>query len=375
MRLNLAETTIYSIGLGLFTLFLSPCLFAAEQALILSQSNVDLNSLSDEKIITVRYVTDPSGQKATGLGVKMFFDSSRLSIEYLKVEMLENLVGVTDSSDLFQEDLEDQDSDPSTDLVAIVAYLDLNGSWPNTSEMSSLFEFSVKPRDARLSGLSTINFLSTPGVGFISNANFLAVNVLFAADYDGDGLLDQVDQDDDNDGVLDVDDDLPFDPSESVDTDGDGIGNNKDIDDDGDGFDDLVESAKGTDPLDPTSCPECFSLDIDKNGQVAPLTDGLIIMRFLFGFSGTSLISDALGADAQRATAAEIDAYLSSSSLHLDVDGDGEIKPLTDGVLLIRYFFGFRGYSLIDDVVSNSAERRTAEDISAYISSMLPGEG
>jgi PAS domain S-box-containing protein len=44
----------------------------------------------------------------------------------------------------------------------------------------------------------------------------------------GDGVPDCVDTDDDNDGVLDVDDAFPFDPTESVDTDGDGTGNNAD---------------------------------------------------------------------------------------------------------------------------------------------------
>ena len=45
--------------------------------------------------------------------------------------------------------------------------------------------------------------------------------------------------DDDNDGVLNVNDAFPQDPDESVDTDGDGIGNNADTDDDNDGVSDI----------------------------------------------------------------------------------------------------------------------------------------
>ena len=45
--------------------------------------------------------------------------------------------------------------------------------------------------------------------------------------------------DDDNDGVLNVNDAFPQDPDESVDTDGDGIGNNADTDDDNDGVSDV----------------------------------------------------------------------------------------------------------------------------------------
>ena len=56
-----------------------------------------------------------------------------------------------------------------------------------------------------------------------------------------------VDEDSDADGVLDLDDDVPLDASESVDTDDDGIGNNADPDDDNDGVDDADDAF----PLDP----------------------------------------------------------------------------------------------------------------------------
>ena len=51
-------------------------------------------------------------------------------------------------------------------------------------------------------------------------------------DTDNDGVDNSADADDDNDGVLDVNDAFPLDVSESVDTDSDGVGNNADNDDD-----------------------------------------------------------------------------------------------------------------------------------------------
>ncbi|WOH35801.1 PQQ-binding-like beta-propeller repeat protein [Thalassotalea fonticola] len=54
-------------------------------------------------------------------------------------------------------------------------------------------------------------------------------------DSDNDGLVNNVDDDDDNDGVLDEDDTFPLDSTESIDTDLDGLGNNIDGDDDNDG--------------------------------------------------------------------------------------------------------------------------------------------
>ena len=53
-------------------------------------------------------------------------------------------------------------------------------------------------------------------------------------------------------------------------------------------------------------------LDIDANGQVHALTDGLIVLRYMFGFTGDELISDAIAESATRTTAAEIEAYLAA---------------------------------------------------------------
>ena len=54
-------------------------------------------------------------------------------------------------------------------------------------------------------------------------------------DTDLDGLIDSLDEDDDGDGIADIDDDFPLNPYESLDFDQDGIGNNSDNDDDNDG--------------------------------------------------------------------------------------------------------------------------------------------
>ncbi|MDE0451683.1 MAG: thrombospondin type 3 repeat-containing protein [Gammaproteobacteria bacterium] len=66
-------------------------------------------------------------------------------------------------------------------------------------------------------------------------------------DTDDDGVGDNADADDDNDGVEDDADAFPLDPNESVDTDGDGIGDNADSDDDNDGILDADDPC----PLDP----------------------------------------------------------------------------------------------------------------------------
>jgi hypothetical protein len=53
-------------------------------------------------------------------------------------------------------------------------------------------------------------------------------------------------------------------------------------------------------------------LDIDGNGDVAPLTDGLLVLRYLFGFTGTTLTGGAVANDCTRCNAAAIEPYLQS---------------------------------------------------------------
>lgn len=61
-------------------------------------------------------------------------------------------------------------------------------------------------------------------------------------DFDGDGMHDGIDWDDDEDGYEDDDDRFPFDPNEWRDNDSDGIGDNGDTDDDNDGVADGDDS-------------------------------------------------------------------------------------------------------------------------------------
>ena len=56
----------------------------------------------------------------------------------------------------------------------------------------------------------------------------------------------------------------------------------------------------------------------------------------------------------------------------MDIDRDGESKPLTDGLLLIRYLFGFSCDSLISDAFGSGAERDKADEVEAYIKERVP---
>jgi transcription antitermination factor NusG len=56
----------------------------------------------------------------------------------------------------------------------------------------------------------------------------------------------------------------------------------------------------------------------------------------------------------------------------LDIDQNGSFDALTDGLILLRYAFGLRGGSLIDGVIDTNANRTTAAEIEAHIQSLVP---
>ena len=55
-----------------------------------------------------------------------------------------------------------------------------------------------------------------------------------------------------------------------------------------------------------------------------------------------------------------------------DIDGNGTQDALTDGLLILRYSFGLTGDSLISGVVAEDATRTTAEEIEAYLATLMP---
>ena len=114
------------------------------------------------------------------------------------------------------------------------------------------------------------------------------------------------------------------------------------------------------------------ALDVDGNGKYDALTDGLIVLRWLFGLSGQPLVNGAIGSGAVRALPADIVAWLDPRRAAFDVDGNNNTDALTDGLMILRYMFGLRGAPLISGAIGNGANRATAPLIEAYISRLMP---
>ena len=112
------------------------------------------------------------------------------------------------------------------------------------------------------------------------------------------------------------------------------------------------------------------ALDVDDNTGCDALTDGLMALRYLFGLTGPALVAGALGPLPGRSSESAIGGFLADMRPALDVDGNGQADALTDGLLAIRYLFGLRGDSLIAGAVGPDAIRDTAPDIEAKIATL-----
>ncbi|MDD5055196.1 MAG: DUF4215 domain-containing protein [Candidatus Peribacteraceae bacterium] len=91
------------------------------------------------------------------------------------------------------------------------------------------------------------------------------------------------------------------------------------------------------------------TLDIDNNGAFDALSDGILVQRYFSGIRGTALIDGAIGNGATRTNAVEIEGQLSQNAQSLDIDGNGQTTGSEDGVLILRYLFGFTGEALVGE--------------------------
>jgi hypothetical protein len=111
--------------------------------------------------------------------------------------------------------------------------------------------------------------------------------------------------------------------------------------------------------------PSC-NMDVDGDGASLAATDGTIILRRMLGVSGDALI---VGATHRCVpfTAVGVSNRINLSGY--DLDGNGQVDPSTDGVMLLRVMLGIRGDSVTVGAVGNAATRTTWNQIRDYLSS------
>jgi PKD repeat protein len=115
------------------------------------------------------------------------------------------------------------------------------------------------------------------------------------------------------------------------------------------------------------------NLDVDLNGHVTGMSDGLIVLRYLFDFRGPPLVAKILGQNAQRTDPNQIAAFLASSlSTMLDIDANGRSLGMSDGIILLRYLFDFQGPPLVNNALGAGATRTDPAEVLAFLDSYMP---
>ncbi len=109
------------------------------------------------------------------------------------------------------------------------------------------------------------------------------------------------------------------------------------------------------------------NLDVDGNGVVDALTDGLLIARAANGVRGARLVRDALGAGATRTRPEDILEYITANQETYDVDGDGVLDGPSDGVMLMRWLFGLEGEAVTENAVHANSLRKNWNAVRAHL--------
>ena len=113
-------------------------------------------------------------------------------------------------------------------------------------------------------------------------------------------------------------------------------------------------------------------MDLDGNTKYDALSDGMLLVRSMFGLEGDVLINGSIASDAAYISSTDILNRIELLGDLRDIDGNGDIDALTDGLLVVRHLFGLEGEALIAGVIAENATRVTAAEIEIYLEILAP---
>jgi hypothetical protein len=111
-------------------------------------------------------------------------------------------------------------------------------------------------------------------------------------------------------------------------------------------------------------------LDINDDNAYTPEIDGVLVLRYLFGLRGTAL-TNGLSLTGLRTNPTQIETYLASIVPYLDVDSNGVVDGVTDGLLILRQLITPAGPLQNQNATGVGATRTTA-DVRNYILTLRP---
>jgi hypothetical protein len=117
----------------------------------------------------------------------------------------------------------------------------------------------------------------------------------------------------------------------------------------------------------PAAARPC-ALDADGDGSVRAMTDGVMILRNMLSLTDTTTIAlnIALLANATRRTSADVATFLWSSNP--DIDGDGQRTAAVDGLILLRSLLGMTSDAVTNGIsFPSNAVRKDWSALRAYL--------
>ena len=177
--MNLREKTVV---LSFVCLFASASLDAAQQTLTTSPASLAVEAGATALDVTVSYDTDPADARTAGVGISVFFDSSRLSLVSLTALYGTDLLQATSTPSSVGNDTSNLDGDSATDKRALIAYASLDTLWPSVGVVRPIELFSVRfdAVSATWTGTTPINVRATTLASGYSASN-PSVAVTFSA--------------------------------------------------------------------------------------------------------------------------------------------------------------------------------------------------
>jgi hypothetical protein len=387
----------------------SPANLSNKQAVYVADSR----TVGSQKLVTIGYAS--SDDSLTGLGVRVHYDSSVLTLSEI-TDVLQTDIIIAPQGDYVVADTDDRDNNPNTDTYINASWVSLFGSWPGASpiELYTL-TFDIIGYEAPIQPKQLISVANTPR-GIMGKTSVLEIaydttdnnNQLsglgLRVHFDSSllsfkGTTDIIEQD------IIVNGEGPF--NDSADLDNDPLTDqymsfgwaslfnnwpdtnlptilmNMAFD---------VSNSFGIDSISSTNInftdsaftsgyefnAETYSMEIlkatwdfDENGQADALSDGLMMIRYLFGLRGSIVTNSTMSSDSPLSSD-EIVANIEAAMDIADIDADDKHNALTDGLLLMRYLFGLRDNSLTQNVVSPEAARFAAEEVEEYIERFMP---
>ncbi|MEK9824009.1 MAG: hypothetical protein VW840_17720, partial [Gammaproteobacteria bacterium] len=146
---------------------------AAEQTITTDPVNTDVKAGETGIVLNLNYSATDNAQ-TSGVGVRIFFDSSQLDFVSLTAgeQAGGSLASITDTPDKIQSDSDDLDGDPKTDKLANIAVLDISSKFPDEDAWpeDGALPFATVTFDladtAQEDTITTINYVLEGAAGF-----------------------------------------------------------------------------------------------------------------------------------------------------------------------------------------------------------------